>query len=90
MSVNVFVKAIPQVEFSALKPDDRGIPGWHSVFVDSSVEMAHIADAALDVFHSTEAIDVLDNFDFEVWFGGELLEANNDHESYSLSEMGSM
>jgi hypothetical protein len=78
------------VKEDKLSEEDQEIAGEHTVSLCDELFEWQIADAALDVFHSAVAIGELDNFEFEVWHKGKQLETNDDHESYALSEMGSM
>lgn len=52
------------------------------------VKPAQYVDAALDCYHSQVAIDSLDDFEFEVFVDGVLTPRLDDHEDYSLKDVG--
>ncbi|MEJ8837645.1 hypothetical protein [Ramlibacter sp. AN1133] len=90
-SQNTFlVNARPLVRVRELRLDDRSVRGVHLVGVNVTVAEKSRAEAALDVFHSTVPVKVLDDFEFSVVdpASGRVLPRDHDHESYSLSEEG--
>lgn len=86
----VTVKIIRVAEEHQLSPDDHELPLEVQIEIDGSVDDELLADAALDIFHDNIAVDCLDDFVFEVWFEGEQLTPKEDHDSYSLSQSGSV
>jgi len=90
MSINVTIKAVLTKEESALTKEDQNVAGDHYISLDEGVPESQIADAALDVFHSHVPVSQPDNFEYQVFLNGNRLYASNNHDSYSLSESGSM
>lgn len=62
---DVFLYAIADPDVT-LSEDDAEIPGRYQIRVDDEVPAAHLAPAALDIFHSHVAVDVLEDFQFHV------------------------
>lgn len=74
---------------SDLSKEDQGLPDVVDIEVDGDVDDKWIANAALDAFHESIAVDSLEDFEFEVWMGGEEIEADYSEdapEPYSLSD----
>lgn len=68
---------------------DLDLPESVEVKVDGDVKPEWIGNAALDAFHDSFAVEVLDDFRFEVWMNGEeMTEDTSDTapESYSLKD----
>lgn len=84
----VTVKVIPLIPDSRLHPDDRGLPAEIDVELNSQANPTEAADVALDVFHGSVAVKVLDNFSFDVFLDGEQIHGGDSHEGYSLEEGG--
>jgi hypothetical protein len=50
-----------------LRPDDCEVPGTYEVAgIDADLPDGHAADAALSSFHTSQAVEVLDDFRFAV------------------------
>lgn len=74
---------------SEISEEDQNLPDTVEVEVDGDIESKWIANAALDAFHSSCAVECLDDFRFEVWMGGEEIEEDDSEDapdSYSLAD----
>lgn len=60
------VTAMPTVQRSVLSEEDQAVPVATTVELRDSVEPRYWANAALDVFHSSVAVDDLESFAFTV------------------------
>ena len=69
---------------------DRDLPQQVIVHINNSVPNDRLADTALDIFHASFAIKVLDDFDIRVLLDGIDLEPSADHENGSLEHRGSI
>lgn len=69
---------------------DIDVAGDYEVSLNEEVVDEQIADVALDVFHDSVPIKVLDDFEFTVLFNGEVKEPAPEHESYSYKHLGCM
>lgn len=76
------------VDDSEHDEDDLDVPDAVPVSIDASTPEHLLADAALDVLHSTVAISCLDNFEITVMRNGVPLEPSEKHDTYSLSSAG--
>jgi len=78
---------VEQVVDTLTDAEDRenNIPGIYAVDVDISLPSHQAASAALDGFHSTVSIGMLDDFSFFVMCGDLKLVEDPDHEGYSLT-----
>lgn len=74
-SLIVTVRVIPNCPVEELHAYDRQLPLEVDMKLDEGVSKNEIADAALDAFHLENPIKILDDFDIEVWYKGEQLEA---------------
>jgi len=64
---------------------DDEVPGNYLVMVDADLSERDQVSAALDVFHSSVAIECLDDFSISVIDeSGAIRDENEEHESYSL------
>jgi len=69
--------------------EDIGIEGIYEVYVDSEVTENKAASIALDVFHSSIAVEFLDDFDFYVTDEkGKYISEDDTHCSYSGIDQG--
>jgi hypothetical protein len=76
--------------------EDAEVPGFFKVTVknpdDSDIPEAQWAGAAMDVFHNTVAISVLDEFVFDVYLDAEkqhlIQEDTDEYEPYSIRFLG--
>lgn len=83
----VDARPLPRVD---LGPDAH-ICGRHPVWVRDEVPEDRWANAALDIFHGSVAVDCLDLFSFEVRNQeGELLTESDEVDAYSLIDAGSV
>lgn len=83
----VFVAAFPLVRRMRLE-EDKSIPGVYSAWVASGLRLPTIASAALDGFHSSVAVDTLDNFSFVVYDPrtGLLIDQDPDADGYANTQ----
>lgn len=83
----VFVAAFPLVRRMRLE-EDESIPGVYSAWVASGLRLPTIASAALDGFHSSVAVDKLDNFSFVVYDPrtGLLIDQDPDADGYANTQ----
>lgn len=90
--VTLLVNAANATPKRRMERDDLGVVGIWSVEVDAGIDPAARAEAALDVFHESVAVDVLDDFEFDVVDpeSARVLARDFDHESYSLSGSGAV
>jgi len=63
--------------------EDIEVAGDHEVEVPGDLSDDKAASAALDIFHSSVAVSCLDDFEFYVYDGDEMLAEDPEHESYS-------
>lgn len=85
----VSVLAKPLVAIENLHADDvESVPGRVDIKIDASVDRNLWADVALDVFHSSIPVKVLDDFEFSVVLDGRELEPVDNHETYSMDGRG--
>ena len=90
-TIVVQVRVSPTVPPSMLTDADKAeVPAWVDVRIDNDVPATQWADVALDVFHASFAVQVLDDFDFSVYAGDSLLDPQADHDSYSLERKGTV
>lgn len=68
--------------------DDQALDNEYHVYVSEEVPEHQVADAALDIFHSSIAVNILDDFEFQVLKEGVVLETSEDHQVYSLEDKG--
>lgn len=69
--------------------EDAGVAGEYILEIDDDINPKQLANAALDVFHSTVPVKMLDDFDFMVLdVNGNELELDDECEDYSLSDSG--
>lgn len=86
MSTRVYVRAVG----TPSEDDDANVAGFYMVDVADDVPAEHIGSAALDIFHSDVAVDVLDDFVFTVHqMDGKLVEIS-DSEGYEFTDRGSV
>lgn len=82
MAKTILVVAKPVVDIARLTDEeDREVPGTYAVEVPEQADDTLACSIALDVFHSTVAVGVLDEFEFTVIdpaTGKELVEDDND------------
>lgn len=67
----VNVRVVCLVDESELDEEDQELPEEVEVVVEDTVPTDQIAKAALDAFHESFAVEVLDDFEFQVWSDGE-------------------
>jgi len=61
---HIVVKALPIVDRATLSEEDQEVPETTTIAVDDSVPTDHLANAALDVFHTYIPVDELEAFEF--------------------------
>jgi len=66
MSKTALVVAIPFFHIDLLDKEDGAVAGIYRIVVTDKVPANGLANAALDVFHSTVPVKSLDDFDFAV------------------------
>lgn len=77
------------IEVKAIGEDYEDCAGLYSIFVNDTIPDDHLANAALDIFHSDVAISSLDDYDFIVTdINGDELEQSEDVESYEYVDEG--
>lgn len=85
---------VRRIGFFPENEDDAGIEGVYEVDVtldESAYSEAQLASAALDIFHTHIAIRVLEHFEILVINENhEIVEEDDSHDSYSLSDAGSV
>lgn len=90
----VFLVAIADVDEAKLKEEDANVPGAYEVCFPEEYVVgktpAELAGAALDCFHGDVAIDVLEDFSFEVYVDGEYTPEPEDYESSSAVDVASV
>lgn len=88
--IGVAVAAVNLVPVAELGVLDQGVPGVYVMMLPKGLPIATLASAALDVFHSNLPVDNLDDMEFFAFDPetGLVLEEGDDHESYSLSNLG--
>lgn len=76
----LFVYVVPVVAEAALDVEDRAISGTYECAVDADTPEELLATAALDAFHDTHGVRVLDDFALVVTDDGgtELYEVDED------------
>lgn len=68
--------------------EDENVAGFYMVEIDGDVPSEHIGSAALDVFHSDVAVEVLDDFEFTVFdMDGKIVEIS-DSDDYEFTDRG--
>jgi hypothetical protein len=71
---------------SDLDQDDKDLPLSVLLEVDADVPVSHIANAALDAFHSEQEVACLDDFDFRVFYNSVEMVQDDTVDSYALKE----
>ncbi len=86
----VFIAAVPLVENEDLEEEDQDVPGVYSVVVPKILSIPDRASAALDFFHNSCAVGVLDDFLFCAYdpVTGIVMEESDGNESYSKTHLG--
>lgn len=81
-----------QVSDNELHDDDLslGLPSEVEILVKDEVPENHLANCALDVFHDSFPIKVLDDFELSVEYQGNLIEQDLNIDSYFYSGMGDL
>ena len=69
---------------------DKDLPSEVDIEINNSIPEDQLADAALDIFHGSVAVKVLDHFSFLVMKDGEHLVPQEDHDGGSLEDEGSV
>lgn len=85
----VSIAAIPQTKREHLAREDSDVPGTYTATVFAGLSPEDMASAALDAFHSSIAVSVLDDFGFYAFdpdTGAALVESDG-HESYSKKHL---
>lgn len=77
-----------QIAKELSKPDDSEVEGIYAVEVAEHLSDGDTASAALDGFHSSIAIGMLDDFEFRVMDGNKQLEENSDNKGYESDAYG--
>lgn len=86
--VEVFIIARPVVK-RLTDPADQDVAGRYRVALKPGIPDAHLASAALDVFHSDVPVDTLDDFSFEVTdLGGKALAQDDTAKQYQYVDCG--
>jgi hypothetical protein len=77
------------IKVTGTSPDreDKHVPGIYAVEVYPGLTDAGAASAALDAFHSTIPVSVLDGFEFTVREGEKALDPDPDLDGYELTRM---
>jgi hypothetical protein len=90
-NIPLHVLAIPVVQPDDMDPEDTGVPGVYSVSVEKGLSEQTMASAALDLFHETIPVTILDDFAFYVIDPGtgRVLEQDEDAESYANGHLAS-
>jgi len=86
VTVDVSIERL--VTYDELSDEDREVPESVKVLVLKNVPEHLRANAALDIFHVSQAIDCLEHFEVTASLNGSPLVEAQDHESYSLSTSG--
>lgn len=83
----IHIACVPQSE---LHPDDDEVSGVYQILVDQDISPEKAVSIALDVFHTSIGIRVLDHFEITAHdVTGRLLpNQDEDHEPYSGEGMG--
>lgn len=66
--MEICVAAIPRIPHHELHDDDQHVPGVYNLVLPGHVPREQCAAAALDTFHSTCPVRILDDFDFVAFF----------------------
>lgn len=90
--VSIGINASNQVPLADLDELDKVVPGVYEIQIPATVPGEVRADVALDIFHSTVAVDDLDSFSFTpfAFDTGLVLERREEYEGYSNMEPGSL
>jgi hypothetical protein len=82
--VHVLILVKPTVPMRDLDSEDKQVPGTYRVELNDCVPTALIANAALDGFHESVPVGVLDYFEFSVhqFESGRVIDEDTAVESY--------
>lgn len=90
MPKTVFVVAKALVPVEQMDREDTEVAGTYAVLLSDDTPADGLANAALDGFHNTVAVGVLDDFEFVVLTGtgpdAEEIPRNDAYEGYALSQ----
>ena len=85
-SIEVIVKAEPNVPYEDLTDDDKCVPLKTPIHINSNVESTQIADTALSHFHDNVAIQYPEHFEISIWYQGALLDETSQLVSVGISK----
>ena len=86
--MDVIVVAKPQ--FEKLHPEDVHVSGRYLIELENDVDFTEAASTALDIFHSTVPIKVLDDFVFTVMYKDAVLYQADDWNDFSGQDRGKL